>query len=172
MAATDVCISTFSVLQQLAFARTRSDSVVDKKEGDQALEAHKKQRQEHKRRQRAQWRRRQLALRAGENEGQGQGAGGTGAAGEGRRQEMQMPDEYLPPNRILFLHNVPESVGRDELDALFRAHVGLVDVRLIPGRGVAFVEFGDAMQSSAARDSLNGHQFTPTSEKLRITFAK
>lgn len=84
---------------------------------------------------------------------------------------MQMPDEYLPPNKILFLHNVPERISRDDLDALFRLHQGLIDVRVIPGRNVAFVEFTDSVTSSMAKDSLNGHSFSPT-ESLRITFAK
>jgi len=30
-----------------------------------------------------------------------------------------MPDEYLPPNKILFLQNLPESVTKDQLVALF-----------------------------------------------------
>lgn len=93
------------------------------------------------------------------------------APGQPKRQGVEMPDEYLPPNKILFLHNVPDSVSRDDLDALFRAHAGLIDVRVIPGRGVAFVEYADATQSAAARDVLNGHSFVP-GEKLRITFAK
>src|SRR6266545_2842410 len=30
-----------------------------------------------------------------------------------------MPDEYLPPNKILFLQNLPESVTKEQLNALF-----------------------------------------------------
>ena len=30
-----------------------------------------------------------------------------------------MPDEYLPPNKILFLQNLPETVSKDQLTALF-----------------------------------------------------
>jgi RNA recognition motif-containing protein len=30
-----------------------------------------------------------------------------------------MPDEYLPPNKILFLQNLPESVTKDQLLTLF-----------------------------------------------------
>jgi hypothetical protein len=36
-----------------------------------------------------------------------------------RRPAVQMPDEYLPPNKILFLQNLPESVSKDQLMALF-----------------------------------------------------
>jgi len=36
-----------------------------------------------------------------------------------KRPAVQMPDEYLPPNKILFLQNLPESVTKDQLMALF-----------------------------------------------------
>jgi hypothetical protein len=36
-----------------------------------------------------------------------------------KRPNVQMPDEYLPPNKILFLQNLPESVTKDQLMALF-----------------------------------------------------
>lgn len=35
-----------------------------------------------------------------------------------------MPDEYLPPNKILFLQNLPENVTKDQLMALFSQCVG------------------------------------------------
>lgn len=34
-----------------------------------------------------------------------------------------MPDEYLPPNKILFLQNLPESVTKDQLMGLFSQYV-------------------------------------------------
>ena len=36
-----------------------------------------------------------------------------------------MPDEYLPPNKILFLQNLPETVTKDQLMALFSQYVNL-----------------------------------------------
>jgi U2 small nuclear ribonucleoprotein B'' len=36
-----------------------------------------------------------------------------------KRPNVQMPDEYLPPNKILFLQNLPETVTKDQLMALF-----------------------------------------------------
>lgn len=152
---------------QLFFARTNSDAVIDKNAGSDELQLHKKNRLEHKKHSRTAWRRRQMALKLAKERGEVEEI----APGQPRRHGIEMPDEYLPPNKILFIHNVPDSVSREDLDALFRPHPGLVDVRVIPGRGVAFVEYVDAMQSAAARDALNSHSFKP-GEKLRITFAK
>ena len=44
---------------------------------------------------------------------------GIGAAPVAKRPNVQMPDEYLPPNKILFLQNLPETVTKDQLTALF-----------------------------------------------------
>jgi hypothetical protein len=46
----------------------------------------------------------------------------VGAAPVTRRPNVQMPDEYLPPNKILFLQNLPETVTKDQLNALFSQH--------------------------------------------------
>lgn len=48
---------------------------------------------------------------------------GVGAAPVAKRPNVQMPDEYLPPNKILFLQNLPESVSKDQLMALFSQYV-------------------------------------------------
>jgi hypothetical protein len=31
-----------------------------------------------------------------------------------------MPDEYQPPNKILFIQNLPENAGKDALEVLFK----------------------------------------------------
>lgn len=43
-----------------------------------------------------------------------------------KRPNVQMPDEYLPPNKILFLQNLPESVTKDQLTALFSQFVSVL----------------------------------------------
>jgi hypothetical protein len=44
---------------------------------------------------------------------------GDAAALTTKRPNVQMPDEYLPPNKILFIQNLPESVTKDQLSNLF-----------------------------------------------------
>lgn len=48
---------------------------------------------------------------------------GAAAVPAPRRPNVQMPDEYLPPNKILFLQNLPESVTKDQLMSLFSQYV-------------------------------------------------
>lgn len=53
-----------------------------------------------------------------------------------------VPDEYLPPNKILFLRQIPDDYGVDLLTAIFSRFAGFKEVRTVPGRkGIAFVEY-------------------------------
>lgn len=106
-----------------------------------------------------------------------------------------MPDEYLPPNKILFVQNLPDDTTKEALEALFRpyalllsppplasAHMtfchrypNLSEVRTIPGRkNIAFVEFADEASSGVARDALHNTKYGEgdASLKLKVTFAK
>ena len=102
---------------------------------------------------------------------------GASAAPAAKRPNVQMPDEYLPPNKILFLQNLPDSVTKDQLTALFsqcvhprsfavhhlsissRRYPNLYEVRLIPTKkDIAFVEFMDEGSATVAKDALHNYK--------------
>lgn len=61
---------------------------------------------------------------------------GGAAVPVAKRPNVQMPDEYLPPNKILFLQNLPENVTKDQLTALFTQYVSFSTLRcaqIFPG---------------------------------------
>nr|AGC00413.1 SNF [Antheraea pernyi] len=77
-----------------------------------------------------------------------------------------------PPNQILFLTNLPDGTSEMMLSMLFNQFPGFKEVRLVPNRhDIAFVEFGNEMQSAAAKEALQGFKITPT-HAMKITFAK
>lgn len=77
-----------------------------------------------------------------------------------------------PPNNILFLTNLPEETNEMMLSMLFNQFPGFKEVRLVPGRhDIAFVEFENDRQSTAAKDTLQGFNITPNNA-MKITFAK
>ena len=89
-----------------------------------------------------------------------------------RTKAHQLPDEYVPPNRILFLQQMPDTVTHAQLMGIFGHLANLYQVRTIPGRtDIAFVEFHDIPSSVAARDATNGYVF-PTGEHLKVSFAR
>jgi RNA recognition motif-containing protein len=76
------------------------------------------------------------------------------------------------PNSILFLTNLAEETTEIMLYTLFNQFPGYKEVRLVPGRhDIAFVEFENEVQSSSARDALQGFKITPT-HGMKISFAK
>jgi len=99
-----------------------------------------------------------------------------------KRPNVQMPDEYLPPNKILFLQNLPESVTKDQLMALFsqlsprftwyrpmllltvhhnfkQRYPNLYEVRLIPmKKDIGFVEYMDEASAGVAKDALHNYK--------------
>lgn len=81
-----------------------------------------------------------------------------------------MPDEYLPPNKILFIQNLPDSAGKPELEVLFKVYPNLHDIRTIPGRkGIAFVEFADESSSTVAREALHNYKIDED-HKMKVRF--
>lgn len=82
-----------------------------------------------------------------------------------------VPDEYLPPNKILFLQNVPEDHGVDSLTSLFSRFDGFREIRLVPGRqGIAFVEYETEQGAIAAKENTAGMTFGDKS--IKVTYQR
>lgn len=157
----------YSKPMQISFARTRSDAVVSKLDPN-ALDEHKQRRLEHKKATRytnplkRKFRAKRMAAEMD----------GASALPISKRPNVQMPDEYLPPNKILFLQNLPESVTKDQLMALFSQYPNLHEVRLIPTRKeIAFVEYLDEASATTAKDALHNYKLDGEN-KIKITFAR
>ncbi|KNZ51447.1 uncharacterized protein VP01_394g2 [Puccinia sorghi] len=193
-------------LQEIAFARSPADCVVKRKTPDE-FEAHKAERILKKKRSRREnpLRKKAFAIKeatrkAAEAATAGGGIAATAAttlpASSSNRKIVQMPDEYQPPNKILFIQNLPENAGKDALEVLFKQfeslltlslpelqqstdrpsrwirYPNLVEVRTIPGRSnIAFVEYVDATSSGVAKDALHNYKFDGE-HKIKVTFAK
>ncbi|GJE89636.1 RNA-binding domain-containing protein [Phanerochaete sordida] len=157
----------YSKPMQISFARTRSDAVI-KKLDPASFDAHMERRKEHKKETRytnpikAKFRQKRLAAEMD----------GAGAAPATKRPNVMMPDEYLPPNKILFLQNLPDNVTKDQLMALFSQYPNLYEVRLIPSKkDIAFVEYLDEASATVAKDALHNYKLDGEN-KIKITFAR
>jgi len=153
---------------KISFARTRSDAVVEKVD-ESLLDEHVKERKERKKRTRLDnpVRRKLASKRAAAQTTDG----GVPVPGL-KRPAVQMPDEYLPPNKILFLQNLPASVTKDQLTALFSQYPNLYEVRLIPSKkDIAFVEYVDENSATVAKEALHNYKLDGES-KIKVTFAR
>ena len=82
------------------------------------------------------------------------------------------PVQLLPPNRVLFVEQLPPHMTHTQLQALWTGHAGLVECRLVAVRpGVAFVEFVSEMEATEAMRRMQGLKVEDGHE-MRISYAK
>jgi len=80
--------------------------------------------------------------------------------------------KQLPPNKILFVENLPEQTTELMLSMLFQQYSGFKEVRTVPGKhGVAFVEFENEADAGGAMTGLQHFKITPT-HLMVISYAK
>jgi U2 small nuclear ribonucleoprotein B'' len=82
-----------------------------------------------------------------------------------------IPDEYLPPNKTLFVRDLPDDYSQDNLTLIFSRFPGLKAARLVPGRvGIAFVEYEDENAAINAKEATTG--MTLGENTIRVTFRR
>ncbi|WVQ73528.1 hypothetical protein IAR50_003102 [Cryptococcus sp. DSM 104548] len=156
---------------QIKFARTLADAVVKRTGDEKEFEEHTKKRLEDKKLKRRNNPLRQKA-QAKLKSTDPDSAAPAGPSAAKKQRIAQMPDEYLPPNSVLFVQNLPEGTTSDDLREVFEVHPGLVEIRTIPAKkDIAFVEFADEDSATVAKDAL--HNFKIDGEtKMKVTYAR
>lgn len=82
-----------------------------------------------------------------------------------------LPEAPALPNNILFVQNLPHETTPMMLQMFFCQYPGFKEVRMVEAKpGIAFVEYGDEMQSTVAMQGLQG--FKITQNPMLITYAK
>ncbi|KAF4627728.1 hypothetical protein G7Y89_g10422 [Cudoniella acicularis] len=156
----------FGKEMQLAFAKTRSDATVKRSGNEEEFESHKRRRLAEKDKKKA--------AEAAESQKLLKRPGAPGAAPDVAARSIKatrgaglkssnpagaavIPDEYLPPNKILFVQNLPDEYEVEALTAIFGRYEGFREVRLVPGRkGIAFVEYESEAGAIAAKENTAG----------------
>jgi len=85
--------------------------------------------------------------------------------------KAQPKQSTIVPNNILFIEGLPAFATEEMLMALFHQYPGFREVRLIPSKNVAFVEYDDEFQAGIAMSGLNGFKIAPE-YPLQISYAK
>ncbi|EPS36100.1 hypothetical protein H072_10499 [Dactylellina haptotyla CBS 200.50] len=176
----------------LQYAKTKSDATVEVESNEAEFEAHKRRRLAEKER--------KQAIRAAEAQKHlkrpAQSGPSHGLAADSSRPTKkaataapsapgglkstaapaapQIPDEYLPPNKILFLQNLPDNATSDILNGIFGSFEGFKEVRLVPGRkGIAFVEYENEAGAISAKENTQGMSLGPDgSGVVKVTYQR
>ncbi|KAK6075078.1 RNA recognition domain-containing protein [Seiridium cupressi] len=92
----------------------------------------------------------------------------TGPAGN-----AVVPDEYLPPNKILFVQNLPDDYDVEALTGIFGRYEGFREVRLVPGRrGIAFVEYEAEAGAITAKENTAGMALADGTKFMKVTYQR
>ena len=84
-----------------------------------------------------------------------------------------VPEEYLPPNKILFLQNLPDDYDVESLSAIFSAFEGFREVRLVPGRkGIAFVEYEAEAGAISAKERTAGMALGSEGKPMKVVYQR
>lgn len=68
-----------------------------------------------------------------------------------------VPDEYLPPNKVLIIRDKPEDYTQESLVAIFSRFPGFTEVRTVPSRPtIAFVEYVNEDNAITAKEATSG----------------
>jgi len=92
--------------------------------------------------------------------------------GKSGRDEAVHHPKQQPPNKILFVENLPDAANELMLGMLFQQFLGYKEVRMVTGKpGIAFVEFENEREATAAMQGLQHFKITP-SHLMVINYAK
>merc|ERR1711924_564881 len=78
-------------------------------------------------------------------------------------------EEAAPPNKLLFVSDIPDVSAKEMLQSLFGQYNGLSSIRITP-RG-ALIDFDNDLNSSIAMQGLQDFKYDAT-RSLKIVFAK
>ena len=188
----------FDKPMHLDYAKTKSDSTVLKEGNDEDFEAHKRRRlaekggyfvachsspkptdasTERKQAHEAAELQKKLKRPAGGPDTGAvrpvKAARGAGLKSSNPAAGAVIPEEYLPPNKILFVQNIPENVSVDQLTTIFGAFEGFREVRTVPGRkNIAFVEYEAEAGAISAKESTAGMALGDSGAPVKVVYQR
>lgn len=83
-----------------------------------------------------------------------------------------VPDEYVRPNKTLFLQNIPRDVDEEALSDIFERFEGFKEVRLVSVRAVAFAEFENEQFAITAKEATSGTLVGKEGVPMKVTYQR
>ncbi|KAH7035681.1 uncharacterized protein B0I36DRAFT_239249 [Microdochium trichocladiopsis] len=166
----------------VALARTRSDATVLSTGDKDEFEQHQRRRLAEKDKKKAlEAAEEQKRLKRGAaasaptdpNARPSKTARGAGLKSTAPQANTVVPDEYLPPNKILFVQNLPDDYDIESLTAIFGRFEGFREVRMVPGRkGIAFVEYEAEAGAITAKENTAGMPLADGTKLMKVTYQR
>jgi len=161
----------FDKPMQLQYAKSKSDAKIKADGNEEELEAQKKERAARKEREQAAEDEAQKKRKAADEDDDD--APVAKKVAKGAAPTGQVPDEYLPPNKILFIRDVPDDYDMENLKVIFGRFAGFKEVRTVPGRkGLAFIEYEAEEGAVQAKERTSGMTLGAAATPIRVTYQR
>jgi RNA recognition motif-containing protein len=164
---------------EVQFAKTKSDATIAQAGNEEALEKHKRRRLAEKELRQVESSKRQRTDAAGHSLARGYpstsvpagpASGGGSSSHHHKKAAKKDQLDFLPPNKVLFLQELPAGVTQSAVETVFKKFSGFVEVRLMAVRRLGFVEFERDEDAVAAKEATSG--LVLDGSAVRITYAK
>ncbi|KAL1593289.1 hypothetical protein SLS60_010897 [Paraconiothyrium brasiliense] len=152
----------FGKIMKVARAKTHSDETI-KRKAPEIFDEHKRKRLTQKDFKRAQEDAKAQANPAAAAEKPRANKPGAAAL---------IPDEYVRPNKTLFVQNIPYETEESDLTAIFERFEGFKEVRYVKLRAVAFVEFENEQYSITAKEQTADARVGKDQKPLKVTYQR
>ncbi|KAF2682130.1 hypothetical protein K458DRAFT_444259 [Lentithecium fluviatile CBS 122367] len=83
-----------------------------------------------------------------------------------------IPDEYVRPNKTLFLQDFPRDVDEEVFTTMFEGFEGFKELRFVKVRGVAFAEFENEQFAITAKEATAGVPVGAEGKPLKVTYQR
>jgi U2 small nuclear ribonucleoprotein B'' len=83
-----------------------------------------------------------------------------------------IPDEYVRPNKTLFLQDLPKDMDEASLTAIFERYDGFKEVRYVKVRGVAFAEFESETFAITAKEATAGAPIGAEGKPMKVAYQR
>ncbi|KAJ4301617.1 hypothetical protein N0V90_003710 [Kalmusia sp. IMI 367209] len=83
-----------------------------------------------------------------------------------------IPDEYVRPNKTLFVQNIPYEIEESDLTTIFEHFEGFKEVRYVKLRAVAFVEFENEQYAITAKEQSADARVGKEQKPLKVSYQR
>ncbi|KZM19410.1 uncharacterized protein EKO05_0009044 [Ascochyta rabiei] len=152
----------YGKVMRVSRARTHSDETVKRKAADM-YEEHKRKRLMLK------------DFKRAEEDAKAAAAPPTTEASKPRPAKSgaaAVPDEYVRPNKTLFLQNIARDVDEEALSEIFERFEGFKEVRLVSVRAVAFAEFESEPFAITAKEATANMPIGAEGKPMKVTYQR
>lgn len=83
-----------------------------------------------------------------------------------------IPDEYVRPNKVLFLQNLPKDCDEEQLTSIFERYAGFKEMRYLAIKSIAFATFENEQSAIVAKEATLNMPIGGEGRPMKVTYQR